>query len=131
MRYWEIIADKLHNEVGGGAVASRLHAKRNCSLLLTLVRASGDRVGVEKFAGGKNFLKTLTERAFAGRNAARYSDSWHLRIEHSDTIIEQPQLNRWNYIARKVRLWRGQTELGCKANPFPDNLDRSSSRKEW
>jgi len=59
-------------------------------LLFDLVKINklpGDGIGVEKFGGGKNFLKTLAERAFAGRNAARYSDSGHLRIENSDTII--------------------------------------------
>jgi len=46
-----------------------------------------DRIGVEKFGCGKDLAQALAESALARRNAARYSDSGHLRIENSNTII--------------------------------------------
>jgi hypothetical protein len=46
-----------------------------------------DGIGVEKFGCGKDLAQTIAESALARGNAARYSDSGHLRIENSDTII--------------------------------------------
>jgi len=75
--------------------------------LLKIDKLTCDPIGVEKFAGGKNFFKTLAESALAGRNAARNTDCRHQLSAAAFCLTGSDR----NLAIRGVRsrLWNGFT----------------------
>ena len=57
--------------------------------LIKIDKLPGDLIGVEKFGGGKNFLKALAKRAFAGGNSARNSNRWHRRQSNAAFFVTE------------------------------------------